>query len=407
MLQDQPKILNLLCDHLSYEDVLALRSTCKDLKQIVDGKQFTKLHLLIRKHFCHQRLFYTSDLVGYPHSLHSDDLVILITDRFRGQFASMQRMIICYKPMNRPYESDTTEFDLGALNCFSVLRHLEIHELSLKGKLNLPELQIAVFENEVKVPDPPFELNCPKLRALRISGCWPALTNLTDQLDYLYCSSHDEAFWLVSWIKSNSPKLQRLSALCLETIDGLQQILFDLNSGKLSLPSLNRIRLKKAESFKQLPQLATSLDAFKENDRTKHIKFALLGRRIDSADELRRISSVCKWDLKLLRAHELHSISKHPSLDFLLASVREVQSSGPIELSKKVIKKLRGIERLSFGGAYNCPSTLELFARYCESLRFVYLYDQAVTERLLSTMSKHLVNLNELQMSKCQWETLA
>ena len=117
MLQDLPElVLDVVCGHLSYEDVLALRCTCKGLKQFVDGKEFTKLNLFVRKYSFHHRLFYTDEPIYYSHSLHSDDLTILGSTRFREQFANVQRMIICTKRVwSELGNPDATEFDLNRL----------------------------------------------------------------------------------------------------------------------------------------------------------------------------------------------------------------------------------------------------------------------------------------------------
>lgn len=420
MLQDLPElVLDLLCELLSYEDVLALRSTCKGLKWFVDGKQFTKLNLFVRKYSCHQRLFYTGDWVGYPHSLHSDDLAILTADRFKGQFAGVQRMIICYKRRNRLYERASTQFDLSILNCFSALSHLEIHELPLKGKLNLPELRIAAFKSNTG--DPPFELNCPKLRALKIRWCKPILTSCTDQLDYLhYCDTDRKE---ISWLRITSPNLQRLSTLCLEAIsyfysDGLLRILSDLSTDRLSLPSLDRIRLERAESFEDLDEMVSRLDASKENDRTKRIQFTFLGRPIDSPDELRRIVNqinACNSETydpltvhpKGVRDGALRFLNEEPELGFLLAVIPDLSlSEESTVLSEQMVKKLKGIKVLRFGGALQLTeSMLELFSSTCKSLRELYLWSR-VTERMPRIMSNHLVNLDELVIHSCRFDTL-
>ena len=127
MLQHLPElVLDLLCDHLSIEDVLALRSTCKGLREFVNEKQFTILNLFVKKFWSHRRLFYTNDQIDYPHSLHSDDLTILDSIRFREQFTNVQRMIIFRtKPWSEIGEK-TAEFDLNRLDCFGALSHLEI-----------------------------------------------------------------------------------------------------------------------------------------------------------------------------------------------------------------------------------------------------------------------------------------
>ena len=292
MLEDLPVLfLDLVCEHLSYEDVLALRSTCKGLKQFVDGKPFTKLNLFVRNYSYHHQLFYTDEWICYQHSLHSDDLTILNSNRFREQFRNVQQMIICRKFSFSSYKNpDTTEFDLDCLNGFKALRHLEIIEMpGINGRLDLPDLRVAAFETNPKqvIPYSWIELNCPRLRALKVIGCQPYLTCETDQLEYLqHEARHNENRYL----KSINTNLQKLSTICLR-YGAVLEFLPDLKTGAQILPSLIEIRME-SSFWGALDELESSMQEFKNDPRTERIKFVLVGRLFNSVDELWRIGEL-------------------------------------------------------------------------------------------------------------------
>ena len=44
-------VIWLITNHLSYEDIRNLRVTCKQLKEIVDQRTFTSLHLFVERSF--------------------------------------------------------------------------------------------------------------------------------------------------------------------------------------------------------------------------------------------------------------------------------------------------------------------------------------------------------------------
>ena len=423
MLPDLPVlVLELVCGHLSYEDVLMLRSACKAMQQFVDGKQFTKLNLFVQNFSYHRRLFYTGKPVGHPHSLHSDDLTILDSNRFRERFANVQKMTVCRKtPLGRNY--DPLELDLNHLNCFRALSHLEVDEFPrIKGKLNLKELKIAAFAMTIRLlqlePSSSFELNCPRLRALKLRQCRPTLSGDTDQLDYLY---YDDYFFNNSsdYLKSLNPNLRKVSIICLKAIGRLLQFLSWIKTGSLRVPSLSELKLEQCNlQLERLDELVSSLEDLKREPRTKHIEFTFNGRPIRSPDELRQIAS-------LIRAHESEAgepnrleggflnyrsllfLNGTPRLDFLLSADWTVELQENVELNENLIKRLKSVEAFDIGG--HCKpsfSTIELFSRTCTTLRFGSFSHQVVTERLLEMMSSHLVNLQWLRIVECQYETV-
>ena len=420
MLPNLPElIIELTCGYLSYEDILVLRSTCKGLKQLVDQKKFTKLNLFVKKFSYNCRMFYTNEPINYPHSYHSDDLAIFDSFRFREQFTDLQRLTICSRRIWSEFD-DATEFNLNCLNCFRSLRHLEIDEFAcLKGELNLPYLRIASFRVEINYQsdglDSSFELNCTRLQALKIKRCRPVLRSETNQLTYLY---YDHFRGRPDYLTSLEPNLRRLSTICFEVIRRSMQFLTDLQTGNLSVPSLIQIRLEKCTDLDRLDELASSLQDLKRDSRTKHIQFIFNGRLIHSPGELRQITSLIRaYDsgaseadrLKLnrLKVRPLLFLNGNPELTFLLSAVFYFGLNEAIELNEKMMEKLKCIETLELRDRCK-PSeyTFELLARTCKMLRHLSLNYQILPKRLLEMLSIHLVNLEQIRIWACQYETI-
>ena len=430
MLQNLPElILDLVCCYLTYEDVLTLRSVCRDLKSYVDGKQFTKLNLFVGKFSCYHRLFCTGDWICHAYSYHSKDLTILNSNRFREQFRYVQKMIICNKIFYRRYrryrDEDATAFDLASLNCFEALTYLEMNEMpALEGKLNLPELQVAAFQTDFRVlgyKDCSFELKCPKLKVLKILVCKPVLTCETNRLEYLYYDYFD-CLDSTDYLKSISPNLRKLSTICLESSNFLLKLLSDIQSRSLDLSSLSQIELKQSPRLGKLDELAKSLRDLKQDARTKHIKFIFIGKLINSLDELSRIPNLI---LALIPEHErendsvtltdLDEVSDRlplflngtPELEFLLSATRRVDLYEDMEWTEEVIKKLKSVDLLIISRLCKpSVSTLVLFAKNCKSLDKLHLTHQTVTEQMLEMLSDHLLNLTWIIIHECRYETL-
>ena len=419
MLKDLPElVLNLVCGHLSYEDMLALRSTCRGLRQFVDEiQQFTKLNLFVQKFSCYHRLFYTREMVGHQHSFHSDSLTILTASRFREQFANVQRMVICNKKIRNDFDGRIcSEFDLSCLNFFISLSHLELSEFPyFKGKLDLPELQVAGFQLTLESGrfEAKFELACPKLRALKIERCNPVLTSDPNLLEYL----HLDFFHYKLDLKTISRNLPKLSTICLEYFDSLMELFSDLETKRLSLPSLNQIRLEsacyKCSLFQEeLIQLADGLENLRRYPHTEHIQFILFGRPILSPSELRQIidqiaATLCEgFVLPFKHDPCLLFLKGIPELSFLLSALWDVVYE-EFELSEELIKDLKGVEVLEF--RYRCKKrfrTLKRFARTCQTLYSLTLHNQNLTEKLLKMLSNHLVNLEKIRITECRYKTL-
>ena len=467
MLKKLPKqLLNAVCDHLSYEDMLMLRCTCKSLKKFVDSKKFTTLHLFVRKFPFHRRLFYTGETIGYSHSFHSNDLTILRSRRLKKQFANVQKMTIYHRKSFADYPSSlypTNELRLDDLNFFRELIHLEVFNeawgYEQSGKLNLPKLRISAFETNSSEWRP-FELDCPRLRALKIkhnscsSPCkyefynfnygirWITLTS-ADQLDYFhYAVNSTSQETLIRILR----KVRKLSTIVFERGDFLLNFLPYLK--KTDLSTLSQIRLENCVDLEALDELASGLEDLKRDPRTEHIRFTLMGRPIHSPNELRRMVELkrvyevdncesykvslskmfkglkvnmnelseeqLKWYMRgndlyaeVLKDRSLLFLNGQPELQFLLTSAHSVILSEEIDLSKEIIKKLKNVTRLEFYGLFRASDlTTELVIKNCKSLRSWRMYHQTVTERLLEIMSEQLVGLECLSMRSCRHETL-
>lgn len=402
----------MVLGHLSYEDMLALRSTCKEMKEYVDAKRFTKLNLFVRKSPYQQRLLHSKESVGYPQSYRSDNPAALFaSNRFRDRFAAVQRMVI-YSRKAWNSQGAAIEFDLNSLNYFRALNHLEIDQMHrIDGKLNLQELRIAAFrvDDESNAPESLFNLDCPALSALRIKCCKPTLTDRIDQLDYLH---YENFYGRTGYLKSISQNLRKLSTICLETIKDTLQFLTELKTGSLEMCALSEIQLEQCNPIVGLEDLANSLEDLNSDPRKPPIKFTFNGRPICSADQLRQIvclirahntevPEVEKLNLRSLEDRSLLFLSGKPELDFLLSVACSVKLNANTELSEEMIKKLENIEYIECGARCKVSeSAFELLARTCRSLRSCSLHHQKVTELLLETMSNHLVNLECIRIYK-------
>ena len=334
--------------------------------------------------------------------------------------------------------------DLNDLNCFRELTHLEIYSEygHVKGKLNLPKLQIAAFEAGSDTSG--LELDCPKLKALKIRYSYRVtLTSATDQLEYLH---YDQVS--TYYLKDIRLNLLKLSTIVFENGDFLLQFLSDLQTGSLHAPLLSEIRLENCGHLGPLDELASSLEDLKNDPRTKCITFTLMGRPIHSPKnelrpiaELKRVYEVENFDSHMaylreafeklhidmnalneeefnrymrdnqlsvlhLEDHSFLFLKRHPELQFLFESTRVVRLEKDIELDEE-IKKLKNVTRLEFCRLFRPSDSLtELVIENCKLLQSWLMYHQTVTERLLEIMSEELLNLEYIRIYYCRHETL-
>lgn len=406
----KPMMFDLIYDLLSYEDVLALRSTCKDMKEFIDVKWFKKLNLFVQRFSACHKLFYTNKLIGYPQSYHTNDpnVQILASSRFKQQFVNVRQMII-KKAWNRYV--DVVGFNLHHLNHFKSLRHLEIIGFGkLGGKLNcLTELQIAVFQKQFEpyVQKSTFNLSCPKLTHLKTKGYRPKLTR-TDQLEYLYYD--DDGRIITDYLQDIRLNLRKLKTICIEPLKDALQLLNDLKLSRLSLAELKEIRVEQCEDFGRMEELATCLADLKKVRRLKFIAFIFVGKLITDPSQLRQIGSLVRehdnFDHRFLRDSSLLFFAQRPELDFLLSATWKVVLSENTKLSDELISKLGLIDSLELRNRFKpSQSTFELFAKTCRSLRYLILHKQKISQQVLQMMADHLENLIDLKITKCRYDS--
>ena len=306
------------------------------------------------------------------------------------------------------------------LNHFKRLKHLEIDEITtgscLRGKLNLPVLQVASF---TPLRGSLFELNCPKLRALKLRWCAPVLSAETNGLKLLEFHAEEFCGEDVVYLTNYMSNLQKLSTVCVYTTMLLLPFLQALETNKLSLPVIAEVRLEQSvnDRLDDLDELASKLEDFKRNPRTKHIKFSFNGKPIDSPGELRKMLSLLNnFTFKDEDDYEhfypltddmISFVTENPMLQFWLSAVRLVELDENIELNENMIRRLINIRCLTIKG--QCKpneSNFEWFAIHCKFLTNLSVYSQTVTERFLEMMASHLVNLQIIEFYGCKVETI-
>ena len=279
----------ILNNYLSYEDLITLKLVSKRMKDLLDCKNFKKIHLSIHGHPYNRVLFYTNEFASYSNSFSEiQDLKILESSKFKNQFNQLMQLTIdhCCSAYLR------LNLDLNCLNYFNKLIHLEINKVDkIKGKLNLNDLKICSVGSLLKSR---FELDCPELKALKISlRSRPKLIK-TKNLTYLWTKSIfygkelDEESYLIDLIKN----CKNVTTFICDFIPTLKRFIIDENNNQLNLPSINELRLDCFEEYNSnLNLLMNSLIDLKENSTTKHIKL-FINDELLQLNELIRIKNL-------------------------------------------------------------------------------------------------------------------
>ena len=103
---------------------------------------------------------------------------------------------------------------------------------------------------------------------------------------------------------------------------------------------------------------------------------------------------------------DLLFLNRTPELEFLLSGVRYAHFINETELTEQMIKKLKNVHSFEFLFCKPSVSTFEFLAKNCKLIDTLSLREQKVTERLLETLSRDLLNLTSLSFSRCEYETL-
>ena len=275
-------VIWLIADHLNYEDIRNLRVTCKRLKAIIDQRKLRSLHLFVAEFPFERDLFQSDELVDYANTFRIERLGILSSTKFKSQFSRLVKLTIHFNVHGGPDHHE--KVNLNELDCFVQLVHLEILGLDLEnGKLSLPNLKIASFENR-KFDSPDFELNCPQLNALCLSkGTLPKLTRET-------CSSIRHLFLYVHRVEVAKPfyrsyelglyeQLTNVSTVTFLDSDQAERFVRDLIERRVRLPSLKQIKLKEARAYTE--QNLESFILLKSRKETRHIEFQVNWKVMD------------------------------------------------------------------------------------------------------------------------------
>lgn len=272
-------VIELTLDYLSYEDLFSLRRTCKWWKTVIDQRKFKRLILFIDAYPSPKRLFYTNQSVGYSNSLRITDLAALETANFQSTFADLHTLAIFYDPPTVNNLVSHLTIDLNVLDCYRQLEFLSIDMVGFVcgGLWNLEKLKVCHTKARLESN---FSLaGCRQLQALAVlEYARPEQASVFRRVTYLYLDSMLEL-----------RNFESLQVLCFGLLSTMEKTLDQINSGQLSLPALNEIRmLDWASSYFCRESLLERLQTFETNERTKNVKIFLGDRQIDGVDVLQK-----------------------------------------------------------------------------------------------------------------------
>lgn len=438
-------VLELICEYLSYEDRLSLKATCKALKQFVSEKVFEKVNVFVKQNPQHVELFFTNRMVCYANSLRIDDIRHLSSVKFRTQFDQVQQMIIRSDHANH---RRGFVLNLNDLNHFVELRHLQIKEGRLEGKLSLKHLEVASFSNRTFVWKSRFELDCPGIKALALLFELEATlvgdtNNLTHLLYHAFPDSED-------YLPNLCRQLKNLSVVRFERIADLSMFLTELNTGRFCLLSLVKIKLENfvtfatyedddengGNSFEELDNVVEQLSILKRNSCTKHIEFYLNDHRM-SAEQLVELSNIIRQpdidgDNNSMDSRRLNILEKSAICDCLFpgpfstvldenskfreAMIRKLRRTFHLHIENKfeidqplfehLLDTWRFIRQLEFKNVYLKPERLEMIAKHLLSVKTIHLRDDKIEGLNFLTKFSNLnsiVFLYNLEKEKLKW----
>lgn len=344
----------LIGEHLSYEDLLNLRLTCKRLREFVDQKPFKKL-ILFFKHYgkCH-RVFPSDRLVGYANSLRFDDPAILQSAKFQVTFGQVASLIIC---QNYPFMSGLVA-ELTSFSQLDRLEHLELNAMAgIAGRLKLANLRVAAFHT---CKESTFELDCPQLETLNLGHLARAtLLGACDRLTHLQVNNPDysqnDLYLHQPYLADLFPRLPHLSTVCFEEIVHLNHFLSAILDGRLPATQLNRVELKHCQYLFKFGQLADCLTMLSQRPERKQVRFFVNREPIASQtklDELRRFIER-QWNgerpFQFWRPKPslLDEMRRTSAASCLLDIVREFNVTRTVELDERLIDGLKNVQRLT------------------------------------------------------------
>lgn len=399
-------VIQLISDQLTYEDLLNLRVTCKKLKEVLDCRKFSTLHLYVRAYPFERKLFCTGKLIGYANSLHSDDLRILKPIKSKCQFSGLLKLTI-HHPY--PFEGNIEIVNLYDLNCFEELVHLELSGLSIENeKLSLRNLKIALLETTSRLnEDFTFEIDCPRLKALGLfCRAHPELTEETsNSLEYLsVCDQRDrETYLLLLYAKLNS-----LSTIVFQSSKELDSLVKCLIEGRVYLPSLKQIKLKESSVFHD-SNVFRNLAKLKSIDEMKHIE-VLFNWKVMNLDDLvemqnlfDKIISPQSLHFRILYKSLIMLFKGNPILNCLLPGVRvlEIISNKEFTSIKHLIGKFKNLRTLLIENEITLDANFfECLLKTCRRIDYLRVGFGGVSQQQLDLMPNYFQNLQVLVLEK-------
>lgn len=337
-------VIDFILDHLSYEDLINLKRTCKQLRIIIDQRKFKKLIIFIHGYPCFKNLFFTDELVQYSNSLQIRHLTILKSIKFKSNFKELKKLSIYRDP---PTVIDelllSLVINLKDLNSYDQLEHLELKIGKVKGKLNLKNLKICFIQTKLESK---FELNCEQLKALAILHyAKPKLTNSTENLTYLHIDSINDSMIQIH-------KFTNLSTISCGLISTFRQIIRKFNNGLLFLKELKNIRILDWASsyFDNNQNLINELKLFEQNSHTNQIQIFLNDQNLNSNDLVEILDLIKNHDVNwkyfgCIQKNDLEfMVENSKKLGFLNSFVRKLTLNGQIKIQDSLIHQLKRIE---------------------------------------------------------------
>ena len=411
-------IIWLVTNYLSYEDIRNLRVTCKQLKEIVDQRTFTSLHLFVEHYPFQRELLHTGELVDYGNTFHVHEPTILKSIKFKSQFTELRKLSIYH--MRYPPWNEYKVVDLNDLNYFEQLVHLELIGVAIQNScLRLPSLRIAFLENTNS--DTTFELDCPRLKVLGL-GFWitefRTTSNTNDSITHLYIQSTTNIGTFLFLLYA---KLQNLSTICFIrelSSESLNDFVVALIERRVQLPLLKRIGLRETFGFPESGILLQNLIKLQSRYETRHIEVQVNGKVMDSnalaelLNLLGQISPDDQFNFARLEGDMIRQFSEKRALKCLLPGVGELElTKEDFPMAKRLIVKLRNLKYFGMDEESERneqfvldEELFECFLKTCRGTEFILPCD-FLTQQQLDLIPNYLQNLKCLRFNRDAWQS--
>lgn len=403
-------VIQLISEQLSYEDLRNLRVTCKTLKQIIDQRPFASLHLFVNAYPFERELLHTGEPIRYANTFHVRGLDILKSTKFKSQFIGLRKLTIYHQFPPRVWRIE--RLNLEDLNCFEQLIHLELKDLSVKGKLSLSNLKIAFLDGVTTNRNTIFQLDCPQLQVLGLGRrTHPELTDETGQsVQHLYVNFiEDNAAYLLDLYA----QLSNLSTVCFRDSNNLNDFVLAVTERRVSLASLKGIQLKDCGEI--LEAMMRNLSNLKKRKQTKHIQVRMNGKMLrndELVEMLDQLEQSFPPDLQdpqdpqdhsfyfaVLESNLLRSFDEKPILHCLLPAVSglRIRLKEDLVISKRLINELRGLRSLMIEKDIELDEQLfERILKTCRKLEDLRIGCDSLTQQQLDRMPDYLQKLQFL-----------